>query len=74
VTETVQVALIAGFPPTIAALVGVYVAYRTHKAVNSSLDRWKADFRAETADKIIAAYAVGRQMERDEHPHNESGD
>jgi hypothetical protein len=48
----------------IAALPGIIAVFRiqqVHLSLNSRLDEWKA----ETAAKIVAAHAQGRQAERD---------
>lgn len=44
-----------------ASLVAVWKVNEVHLSLNSRLDEWKA----ETAAKLLAAHALGRQDERD---------
>jgi hypothetical protein len=70
-TDAVQIEMIRAIPGTLTAagviVVGV-LTYRNgrktdsvHDSLNSRLDEWKS----ETAAKLLAAYAQGKQDERD---------
>jgi hypothetical protein len=55
---------VTAFAACVAALSGIVAIFRiqqVHLSLNSRLDEWKA----ETAAKIVAAHAEGRQAERD---------